>query len=76
MEKYIFTFGSDHLLGQHYQPIYAKSASAARVKMLSRYGEDWAFQYTEEEWEKWEKTTKRLGIIIERELNPIYCKEV
>lgn len=52
---YIFTFG----YGRQYQNQYVKiygTYNSARQKMFDKYGSAWSFQYTEEEWNKWENT--------------------
>lgn len=51
---YIFTFG----YGQQHQNQYVKiygTYNSARQKMFDKYGGEWAFQYTEPEWNQWEK---------------------
>lgn len=69
MKKFIFTFPENHPLRNHYQPVIAKSAFAARSRMFERYGSDWAFMYTEAK-------ANRLGIVMtKRELAPMYVKE-
>ena len=50
---YIFTFGC----GQQHEGRYVKvygSYVEAREKMIEKYGKEWAFQYSEEEWNDWE----------------------
>ena len=76
MKKFIFTFPGNHPLKDHCQPVYAKDGHAARKRMFERYGDAWGFQYTEEKWIEWEKEAEKIGIIIESELNPVYCREV
>ena len=52
--RWIFTFG----YGQQHQGKYVKISGTfgeAREKMFKKYGPEWAFQYSEEEWEKWER---------------------
>lgn len=51
---WIFTFGC----GQKYQNRFVKiygTFDEARRTMFDKYGEEWAFQYTEEDWIDWEK---------------------
>lgn len=45
---WFFTFGCDHALAAHVQPIRAESAMDARYKMLAVYGRKWCGQYDEE----------------------------
>lgn len=50
-EYWIFTFGSDQL----YEGKAVKIAGnwrMARAKMCEKYGDNWAFQYSEEEWDE------------------------
>ena len=55
MKKYYFTFmGDDLLYHNKVQPILAEDYGAARSLMFGRYGDKWAFQYTQEQWEEWE----------------------
>lgn len=75
MEKFIFTFPGNHPLKNYIQPIFAKDVNTARAKMFERYGNKWGFFYTEEKWRQWEKEAKKMGLPMETELNPIYCKE-
>lgn len=51
METWYFTFGCGQPLGGNCQPILAPSYSAARAMMCSIYGDKWAFQYSQEQWE-------------------------
>jgi len=49
---WIFTFGG----GQLHEGMYVKIKGtylSARKEMVERYGNKWAFQYSEEEWEDW-----------------------
>lgn len=50
MKLWCFTFGCDHPLARHAQPVRAESCTDARVKMLATYGTHWCGQYGEEEW--------------------------
>lgn len=74
MKKYIFTFGINHPLGNHIQIIYADNYRLAREKMFEKYGDVWAFQYTEEEWVKWQKESVRWGLPKDEFLNPLYVR--
>lgn len=52
MERYYFTFGVgiDKPHRNCYHVIEADSYEAARDEMFRDFGQDWAFQYSEEEW--------------------------
>jgi hypothetical protein len=39
----------------------------ARAKMFEKYGDDWSFQYSEDEWENMKKDPKR-NYLMETEL--------
>ena len=50
---WIFTFG----YGQKYEGYYVKiwgTYDSAREIMFDRFGSEWAFQYTTNEWTDWE----------------------
>lgn len=62
MEKYYFTFGSNHLapettetpglsLGQYYVEITAEDMNQARSIMFERYSDKWAFCYSEKQFQ-------------------------
>lgn len=68
-EYWIFTFGS----GQQHAGYYVKirgTFDEARAKMFEKYGEDWSFQYSEEEWNEWERSRPPY-VPIEKELEVI-----
>lgn len=53
-EEWIFTFGS----GQQYEGCFVRIPGTwgeAREKMVKKYGLEWAFQYSVDEWEDWER---------------------
>lgn len=55
---WIFTFGQ----GQKYTGYYVKiwgTYESARNKMFQKYGNEWAFQYSLEEWDKWKNNTSK-----------------
>ena len=55
MEKetwYIFTFGSGKKNEGHYVRFYG-TYGEAREQMVRECGNEWAFQYSEEEWNDW-----------------------
>ena len=49
---YIFTFGVGQKHGGYYVKIKG-TYEGARQKMFDRYGKEWAFQYSEEQWQDW-----------------------
>lgn len=49
---YIFTFGVGQLHGGRYVKVKG-TYDSAREKMIDKYGIEWAFQYSEEEWNDW-----------------------
>lgn len=72
MKKHIFTFGIMHPYSDRHQVIYAKDAETARQAMIDTYDNNWAFQYTEEEWEK----SKSEGYFKKNQpIEAIYCEE-
>ena len=75
MKKFIFTFTQSHPLRDFYQPIYARDSLTARAKMFEIYGENWGFEYTEEQWKMWEEEAMRMGVPLQSSLDPIYCEE-
>lgn len=63
-----FTFG----YGQEHEGKYVKiygTYDSARKKMFKQYGQEWAFQYSEAEWQEWEQ--RRPMYIVETLLNKI-----
>lgn len=48
-EYWIFTFGCGHYHAGKYVKILG-TFSEARQKMVDKYGRNWAFQYSGEEW--------------------------
>lgn len=74
MNKYIFTFGSNHLYQGFYQPIYASNSILAREKMKELHGLKWAFQYTEKEWKETQEELKDFAPL-EQPLEPVFCRE-
>lgn len=70
MDKHIFTFGQHHEYCDRHQIIFANEPEKAEDKMFEVYGRNWAFQYTEKQWEK----SKSEGFFLKSEpLEPIYC---
>lgn len=50
---WIFTFGYGQKHEGHYVKIYG-TFDDARQKMFDRFGKDWSFQYTLQDWQDWE----------------------
>lgn len=50
-KRYIFTFGLGTDKANKCVLVYGKDAKESREKMLAKYGTEWAFQYSYEEWE-------------------------
>ena len=53
LEKFYFTFGCgiDKPHRNCYHVVEARDYESARDEMVSKFGLDWAFQYTEEQWQ-------------------------
>ena len=66
---YYFTFGSGQVHAGFYVRIWGTYGSA-RSKMVDKYGDKWSFQYSEEQWKKWEQKRPKY-FPIERELEVI-----
>ena len=71
-QYWIFTFG----YGQKHEGYYVKvkgTYGEARKKMVEEYGNKWGFQYSEVEWNKYEKQKKEgtLGYPLEKYLKTI-----
>ena len=49
-EKWYFTFGSGQEHDGCYHVIKAKTFDDARVEMVRKYGDKFAFQYSEQQW--------------------------
>lgn len=66
---WVFTFGSGQQHAGHYVKFYG-TYSSARHKMVDKFGLEWAFQYSEEEWNKTVKafTDKGMAYLLETEL--------
>ena len=45
--------------------VFANSYGEARQKMFERYGNKWAFQYSAEEWERFENDPERFWYLEE-----------
>ena len=57
-EVWIFTFGIGHENAGHYVKIEGTYESA-RQKMFDRFGDKWAFQYSEKEWKNLKHATEK-----------------
>lgn len=66
-ELHYFTFGAGQEQEGFCQPILAENAVEAREIMVEVYGSQWAFQYTEEQYQKY----KEEGTLTEKLLKPI-----
>lgn len=53
-KDWIFTFGCDNINKGHFVRIHG-TFSGAREKMCEKFGDKWASQYSEEEWDEWNK---------------------
>ena len=51
MPKFYFTFGFGQKFEGCYTIIEAEDYEKAREEMFKRFGDKWAFQYTEEQWQ-------------------------
>ena len=52
---FVFTFGQGQTYAGYLVKIYG-TFSSTREKMMQKYGTEWAFQYTLEEWGEWLRT--------------------
>ena len=69
-QYWIYTFGAGQKHEGKCVRIYADDYGDARQKMVDKYGSEWAFQYTEKEWDDWLKR-KPFYIPAEEELEVI-----
>jgi hypothetical protein len=74
LKKYIFTFGSSHILEGNAQVVEAKDEEEARTFMNSYYGPYWSMVYTQEQWEKFENDKNRMYPL--EKLLPNILKEI
>lgn len=74
MQKFIFTFGLGTPLKKRCQPIIANNMEDARAKMFEIYGSNWAFGYTESEWNELIVGVYK-GVGAPEQLEPILCGE-
>ena len=68
-QSWVFTFGCGRdIYGDRAGKavrIFADSYGDARRKMRERYGDKWAFQYSAEEWERFENDPERFWYLEE-----------
>lgn len=57
-QNWIFTFGCGQHHAGHYVKIFGTYGSA-REQMFKRFGKEWCFQYSEDEWKKIENDPNR-----------------
>lgn len=64
-----FTFGCGQKHAGHYVKFFGRYYEA-REKMFATFGKQWAFQYSEEEWNAWAERCRKDGMewMIETEL--------
>lgn len=63
MQTYYHTFGIGHPNAQKVQLIIAENNTDALRAMFKKYGNRWAFQYTEKQWHADPMNKKRLKTI-------------
>ena len=51
---WVFTFGYGQQHEGKYVVVHGEFLEA-RKKMIEKYGKEWAFQYSEGEWNEWER---------------------
>lgn len=66
-QKWVFTFGFGHEHVDKYV-VFSGSYGEAREKMFEKFGSRWAFQYSEEEWQKWVEECKKTGYPVETQM--------
>lgn len=64
---WVFTFGAGQKHEGHFVRI-SGTFEEARAEMFARYGKEWAFQYSEEEWNDWCERAEKIGARVETEL--------
>ena len=67
LEVWIFTFGCGQEHEGHYVT-FSGDFNEARYKMIAEYGVEWAFQYSQVEWNDYVKKARDKGYPIETEL--------
>lgn len=68
METYIFTFGSGQELEGFCVRVIGTDYYSCREIMCNKFGEEWCFQYSLADWEKWIEKAKKIGIPVEEEI--------
>ena len=64
---WVFTFGCGHLNGGHYVRIFG-TLEGTRAEMMRRYGTEWAFQYSQRQWDEAMNNLRANGWPVETEL--------
>lgn len=67
VKTWVFTFCIGRKHGGHFVK-FDGSYSEARQKMIDKYGLEWAFQYSEEDWNRYTERAKKERLPIETEL--------
>lgn len=67
-ETWVFTFGCGQRHAGHFVRL-SGTHDEAREKMFRLFGEEWCWQYSEEQWAECLKRAKDRGIAPERELH-------
>lgn len=52
MEKWYFTFGVGTVMANYFVEITGEDENECRSKMFYAFGPNWAFNYSEDEWNK------------------------
>lgn len=63
-QTWIFTFGADHM-HEGFYVTFSGTYESAREKMIAKYGTQFCWQYSEDEWSE---VVERLGPMAETEL--------
>lgn len=63
MQTFYHTFGLGHTYSGKVQPIIAENNTDALRAMFKKYGNRWAFQYTEKQWMEHPTNEKYLRIM-------------
>ena len=66
-QKWVFTFGSGQEHAGKYV-VFSGTFGEAREKMFKKFGSEWAFQYSEQEWQEWVERCKKMGYPAETQM--------
>lgn len=66
MNRYYFRFGANGAHRNCYHVEIAENQEKARGQMVKKFGTNWAFQYSEDEWEVSEKHYRLLNSMRKR----------